>query len=64
MENGAEASLIVYEALSHAQYYLEADAPETAAHYRLLGRFLAKHLLNETNENAKRKSGTSEEAAK
>lgn len=53
LENGAEASLIVYEALSHAQYYLDADAPETAVHYRLLGGFLAKHLLNETNENAK-----------
>ena len=34
------AELLVYEALSHAQYYLNPKAPETKTHYRLLGKFL------------------------
>ena len=36
------AELIVYEALSHAQYYLNPKAPETKTHYRLLGKFLER----------------------
>ena len=43
--NGAEAELLVYEALSHAQYYLVPDAPETADHYKLMGMFLDGHFL-------------------
>lgn len=38
------AELIVYEALSHAQYYLNPKAPETKTHYRLLGKFLDRVL--------------------
>ena len=38
------AELIVYEALSHAQYYLNPKAPETKTHYRLLGKFLERVL--------------------
>ncbi len=43
--SGADAELIVYEAQSHAQYYLNPAAPETAEHYRLLDMFLDRHLL-------------------
>ena len=43
--DGAEAELLVYEALSHAQYYLVPDAPETADHYKLMGMFLDGHFL-------------------
>ena len=39
------AELIVYEAISHAQYYLNEKAPETRKHYRLLGKFLERTLL-------------------
>ena len=38
------AELIVYEALSHAQYYLNPKAPETKTHYHLLGKFLERVL--------------------
>ena len=41
----APAELIVYEALSHAQYYLNPKAPETATHYKHLDNFLRKTLL-------------------
>lgn len=41
----AHADLIVYEAISHAQYYLNEKAPETRKHYRLLGKFLERTLL-------------------
>ncbi len=43
--NGADSELIVYEALSHAQYYLNTDAPETADHYKLLTQYLDEYLL-------------------
>lgn len=43
--NGAEAELLVYEALSHAQYYLVPDAPETADHHKLMDMFLDEHFL-------------------
>lgn len=36
------AELIVYEALSHAQYYLNPKAPETKTHYDLLGKFMGR----------------------
>lgn len=45
--NGAQAELIVYEALSHAQYYLVPDAPETDDHYKLLDMFLDEHFLKQ-----------------
>ena len=38
--NKVHSELIVYEALSHVQYYLNPKAPETKQHYRLLGDFL------------------------
>ena len=44
---GADARLVVYEALSHAQYYFVEDAPETAEHYEILERFLLKSLEKE-----------------
>ena len=40
--NEAPSELIVYEALSHAQYYLNMQAPETRDHYRLMGDFLKR----------------------
>lgn len=45
--NGAEAELLVYEALSHAQYYLVPDAPETDDHYKLMDMFLDEHFLKQ-----------------
>ena len=44
MEN-VHAELVVYEAMSHAQYYLNPQAPETADHYRILDQFLSRTLL-------------------
>ena len=38
--NKVHSELIVYEALSHAQYYLNPTAPETHQHYQLVGDFL------------------------
>lgn len=46
--NKAPAELIVYEALSHAQYYFVANAPETENHYRLLGDFLNRVWMRES----------------
>ncbi len=43
--NDAHAELVVYEAQSHAQYYLTPEAPETAEHYAILGKFLTRTLL-------------------
>lgn len=42
---GARAELVVHEALSHAQYYFDAEAPETANHYKLIDLFLDEELL-------------------
>lgn len=39
------AELVVYEAMSHAQYYLNPQAPETADHYKILDQFLSRTLL-------------------
>lgn len=36
------ADLIVYEALSHAQYYFDFEAPETVEHYRFLSDWIEK----------------------
>lgn len=46
LQNGADVDLIVYEGLSHAQYYLDTAAPETKEHYDFLGQFLEKTFKN------------------
>lgn len=40
--NKVASELIVYEAQSHVQYYLNPKAPETTQHYQLLGNFLER----------------------
>ena len=40
--NNVSSELIVYEAQSHVQDYLNPKAPETAQHYRLLADFLKR----------------------
>ena len=42
LANRAPAELIVYEAVSHAQYYFDTNAPETRQHYQFLDDFLAR----------------------
>ena len=43
-EAGVEASLQVFEGMSHAQYLFNADAPETHAAFREIALFLDAHL--------------------
>ena len=43
-EAGVPADLIVFEGLSHAQYHMNEDMPETRFHFSELGRFFKKHL--------------------
>ena len=43
-EAGVPADLIVFEGLSHAQYHMNEDMPETRFHFRELGRFFREHL--------------------
>lgn len=43
-ETGVPADLIIFEGLSHAQYHMAADAPETRFHFEETGRFFGKHL--------------------
>ena len=43
-EAGVTADLIVFEGMSHAQYHMAVDAPETAFHFTELGRFFDRHL--------------------
>lgn len=43
-EAGVVADLIVFEGMSHAQYHMAADAPETAFHFTELGRFFDRYL--------------------
>lgn len=38
------ADLIVFEGMSHAQYHMAANAPETAFHFNELERFFNRHL--------------------
>lgn len=45
--NDVNTDLVVYEALSHAQYYLNANAPETIEHYEIINKFLDKNFVNE-----------------
>jgi len=41
---GVEADLNVYEGLSHVEYFVIPDAPESIEAYSELGKFLDKHL--------------------
>lgn len=41
---GVPADLIVFEGLSHAQYHMDEDMPETCFHFEELGRFFRRHL--------------------
>ncbi len=43
-EAGVPADLIVFEGMSHAQYHMSVDAPETVFHFTELGRFFNRHL--------------------
>ena len=43
-EAGVAADLIVFEGMSHAHYHMSPDAPETAFHFKELGRFFERHL--------------------
>lgn len=43
-EAGVPADLIVFEGISHAQYHMAEDAPETRFHFSELGRFFDAHL--------------------
>ena len=36
--------LVVYEGISHAQYYLNTDAPETKQHYINVTNFFERYL--------------------
>lgn len=49
LENKVDVDLIVYEGLSHAQYYLDTAAPETTEHYGFLGQFLEKVFKQRIN---------------
>lgn len=42
LKNKVPADLIIYEGLSHAQYYLVPKAPETKEHYEFMANFLDK----------------------
>ena len=44
LEAGCDASLIVFEGMSHAEYHMVPDAPETAFHFRQVAKFFEKHL--------------------
>lgn len=41
---GVMADLLVFEGMSHAQYCMSPEAPETAFHFTELGRFFSRHL--------------------
>ena len=41
---GVPADLIVFEGMSHAQYHMVPDAPETKFHFTELERFFSRHL--------------------
>ncbi len=42
LRNKVPTDLLVYEGLSHAQYYLVPKAPETKEHYEFMANFLDK----------------------
>lgn len=41
---GVDADLIVFEGMSHAQYHMNPDAPETRLHFDQLKKFFIHHL--------------------
>jgi acetyl esterase/lipase len=41
---GVEADLQVFEGLSHAQYTINPDAPETREAFEEIGRFFDRHM--------------------
>lgn len=43
-EAGVPADLIIFEGMSHAQYHMNAKAPETKFHFSELQRFFEKYL--------------------
>lgn len=43
-EAGVPADLMVFEGMSHAQYHMSADAPETQFHFREVGKFFDRYL--------------------
>ncbi len=43
-EAGVTADLIVFEGMSHAQYYMLPEAPETRFHFIELAKFFSRHL--------------------
>ena len=43
-EAGVTADLIVFEGMSHAQYYMLPEAPETRFHFTELAKFFNQHL--------------------
>lgn len=43
-ETGVPADLIIFEGMSHAQYHMSTDAPETRFHFSELGRFFNHHM--------------------
>ncbi|TQI80877.1 acetyl esterase/lipase [Serratia fonticola] len=41
---GIQAALIVFEGMSHAQYHMDPNAPETQTHFTELKHFFSEHL--------------------
>jgi monoterpene epsilon-lactone hydrolase len=44
LQSGVQAELLVFEAQSHAQYLIVADAPESETAYREVAEFFDRHL--------------------
>ena len=43
-QSGVRADLIVFEGMSHAQYHIAPNAPETTFHFNEVGRFFDTNL--------------------
>ena len=43
---GVEADLVVIEGMSHADYFLLPDAPESGSIYKDLSKFLKMHFMD------------------
>jgi hypothetical protein len=43
-QTGMDANPIVFEGMSHVQYYILADAPETRFHFTEPGKFFNRRL--------------------
>jgi epsilon-lactone hydrolase len=44
LQSGVQAELLVFEAQSHAQYYIVADTPESETAFREVAEFFDRHL--------------------